>query len=407
MNSVIMRKKVVNLDNINKIKGFFLILIITFLGIFILRLTKNNDSLIDKETQPILVKTNTINLITLEPEYSFYGNVIGLNQIDIVSKPSGNIIKVSEKVFSSNEFKKGEIIFEIDSFKFSQELNEKVTRLKNLNNELKSARLVYKETETQFEINQKDFERKQKLYGDIITKKDLESAELNLSLSRSKLLTETSKIKSLEASIDIAQTQIKSVKRSLKDTKYKAPFDGKVYNSIIEIGTELTPGKIIGSFINTKDLNVEFFVGENAYTRLGETLNKNIDVIWKKSNFKNNYNGKVFYVDSAINQDRSGLNMKAKLENIEGDDPIRPGVFVEVNIKGKAVENAYLISEEAIYENKYVLILQKNIPIKRKVNIKGFIKDKVIVTGDISENENIILTRLNNINVKKKLVSIK
>ncbi len=407
MNSVIMRKKVVNLDNINKIKGFFLILIITFLGIFILRLTKNNDSLIDKETQPILVKTNTINLITLEPEYSFYGNVIGLNQIDIVSKLSGNIIKVSEKVFSSNEFKKGEIIFEIDSFKFSQELNEKVTRLKNLNNELKSARLVYKETETQFEINQKDFERKQKLYGDIITKKDLESAELNLSLSRSKLLTETSKIKSLEASIDIAQTQIKSVKRSLKDTKYKAPFDGKVYNSIIEIGTELTPGKIIGSFINTKDLNVEFFVGENAYTRLGETLNKNIDVIWKKSNFKNNYNGKVFYVDSAINQDRSGLNMKAKLENIEGDDPIRPGVFVEVNIKGKAVENAYLISEEAIYENKYVLILQKNIPIKRKVNIKGFIKDKVIVTGDISENENIILTRLNNINVKKKLVSIK
>ena len=407
MNSVIMRKKVVNLDNINKIKGFFLILIMTFLGIFILRLTKNNDSLIDKETQPILVKTNTINLITLEPEYSFYGNVIGLNQIDIVSKLSGNIIKVSEKVFSSNEFKKGEIIFEIDSFKFSQELNEKVTRLKNLNNELKSARLVYKETETQFEINQKDFERKQKLYGDIITKKDLESAELNLSLSRSKLLTETSKIKSLEASIDIAQTQIKSVKRSLKDTKYKAPFDGKVYNSIIEIGTELTPGKIIGSFINTKDLNVEFFVGENAYTRLGETLNKNIDVIWKKSNFKNNYNGKVFYVDSAINQDRSGLNMKAKLENIEGDDPIRPGVFVEVNIKGKAVENAYLISEEAIYENKYVLILQKNIPIKRKVNIKGFIKDKVIVTGDISENENIILTRLNNINVKKKLVSIK
>ena len=62
MNSVIMRKKVVNLDNINKIKGFFLIFIITFLGIFILRLTKNNDSLIDKETQPILVKTNTINL---------------------------------------------------------------------------------------------------------------------------------------------------------------------------------------------------------------------------------------------------------------------------------------------------------------------------------------------------------
>ena len=125
MNNVIMRKKVVNLDNINKIKGFFLIFIITFLGIFILRLTKNNDSLIDKETQPILVKTNTINLITLEPEYSFYGNVIGLNQIDIVSKLSGNIIKVSEKVFSSNEFKKGEIIFEIDSFKFSQELNEK------------------------------------------------------------------------------------------------------------------------------------------------------------------------------------------------------------------------------------------------------------------------------------------
>ncbi len=398
---------IVNLYNVKKIKGFALILVFTFLAILILKLTENNESLSNKENQPIPVKTEIITLSSLDPEYSFYGNVIGLNKIDIVSKLSGKIIKVSEKVFSSSEFKKGEVIFEIDSFKFLQELNEKKTKLKDLKNELQSSKLVYKEAETQLELNEKDFERKKKLYGDIITKKDLENALLNVSLSKSKLLTEKSKIKSLEARIDIAKTQIKVTQRNLKDTKYKAPYEGKVYNSLIEVGAELTSSKIIGSFINTKNLNVEFFVGENAYTKLGKTLEKDIDVIWQKSNFKNNYTARVFYIDSAINQDRSGLNMKAKLENIEENDPIRPGVFVKVKIKGKTIDNAYLISEEAIYDNQYVLILQNNVPIKRKINIMGFVEDKVIVTGELNEDEDVILTRLSNINVIKKLVSIK
>ena len=60
----------------------------------------------------------------------------------------------------------------------------------------------------------------------------------------------------------------------------------------------------------------------------------------EKSNLKN-YSAKVFYIDSAINKERAGLNIKAKLEKISEIDPIKPGVFVEVVIQGVTIQKHF------------------------------------------------------------------
>ena len=52
--------------------------------------------------------------------------------------------------------------------------------------------------------------------------------------------------------------------------------------------------------MNTSDLNVQFFVGENTYTHLSNILGKEAQVFWEKSNFKKNYIAEVFYIDNCI-----------------------------------------------------------------------------------------------------------
>jgi RND family efflux transporter MFP subunit len=389
----------------NKFKPVIFIFIITILVLYGLKFTKNSNTIAEKAIDQTKVETISIKLNTITPEYLFYGNVKSMNEVEIISKLKGKIIKVSPKVLNSSNFKKGEVVFQIDYFKFKKELLKHKSKLKELKNELENTNLIYKEVLKQLDLSEKDYSRKKKLYGDIVTKEALENSLLNLSLTKSKELDTKVKMQSIQTEIDIIKAQIEIEKRNYNDTKYKAPFDGKVSNSLIEIGTEVSTGKILGSFINTSMLNIEFFVGESIYANLGNVIGREIKILWKNSNYKSNYVGKVYNIDSTINKERSGLNIYAKLEDIESIDPIRPGVFVEVFIKSQAIDNAFLVNENSLYEDNYILVLKNGFPIKREIKIRGAIGNKLIITGRIFNDEELIITRLASFSKSKKLYS--
>ena len=394
-----MKNKIVN------IKGFLVISLLTIILISILKFISNDKVLQEENTEVFLVETEKIILKNNKPEYIFYGNIIAQNQVDVISQLPGKIIKISPKILSNDYFEKGEKIFEIDSFNFKQELIKKKSELEELRNELKSKNLIFSELEKQQILSKKNYDRKTQLVGDIVTKKNLEDAATELSINNAKVLDIKSNIQTILSNIKIAESQVKQAQRNLTDTVYRAPFSGKLDNSFIEVGAEVSTGLILGKLLNTSDLSVQFFVGESIYTHLSNILGKEAQVFWKKSNFKKNYSAKVFYIDSAINKDRAGLNIKAKLEEISENDPIKPGVFVEVVIQGLAIQESFLVDENSIYEDTFVYVLEGNKAVRTKINVEGFVKEKVIITGNKLNNKEIILTRINNLNLFKKITS--
>ena len=394
-----MKNKIVN------IKGFLVISLLTIILISILKFISNDKVLQEENTEVFLVETEKIILKNNKPEYIFYGNIIAQNQVDVISQLPGKIIKISPKILSNDYFEKGEKIFELDSFNFKQELIKKKSKLEELRNELKSKNLIFSELEKQQILSKKNYDRKTQLVGDIVTKKNLEDAATELSINNAKVLDIKSNIQTILSNIKIAESQVKQAQRNLTDTVYRAPFSGKLDNSFIEVGAEVSTGLILGKLLNTSDLSVQFFVGESVYTHLSNILGKEAQVFWKKSNFKKNYSAKVFYIDSAINKDRAGLNIKAKLEEISENDPIKPGVFVEVVIQGLTIQESFLVDENSIYEDTFVYVLEGNKAVRTKINIEGFVKEKVIITGNKLNNKKIILTRINNLNLFKKITS--
>ncbi len=394
-----MKNKILN------IKGFLIIFLVTVILIFILKFTSNDKALQDENAEVFLVETEKIILKNNSPEYLFYGNVEAQNQVDVISQLTGKIINISPKVLSNNYFEKGEKIFALDPFNYKQELIKKKSELEELRNELKSKNLIFDEIVKQQILSKKNYERKTQLVGDIVTKKNLEDAATELSINNAKVLDIKSNIETIISNIKIAESQVSLAQRNLKDTIYRAPFSGKLDNSFIEVGVEVSTGRILGKLLNTSDLNVQFFVGENIYTQISDIFGKEAQVLWKKSNFKKNYLAKVFYIDSAINKERAGLNIKAKLEKISEYDPIKPGVFVEVVIKGLAVKESFLVDENSIYEDTFIYVLEGNKAVRTKINIEGFAKEKIIITGTKLNNKKIILTRINNLNLYKKINS--
>ena len=394
-----MKNKIIN------IKGFSIIFLITIILISILKITSNDKALQEDSDEVFLVKTEKIILKDNSPEYLFYGNVVAQNEVEIISQLRGKIINVSPKVLSNKYFEKGEKIFELDSFNYKQELIKKKSELEELRNELKSKNLIFSEIEKQQILSKKNYDRKAQLVGDIVTKKNLEDAASELSINNAKILDIKSNIQTLLSNIKIAESQVRLARRNLKDTVYKAPFAGKLENSNIEVGLELSTGRILGRLLNTSDLNVQFFVGENIYTRMNNILGKEAKVLWEKSNFKKNYTAKVFYIDSSIDKERAGLNIKAKLEKVSDNDPIKPGVFVQVIIQGFTIQESFLVDENSIYEDTFIYILEGNKAVRKKINIEGFANEKFIITGKKLNNKKIILTRINNLNLFKNINS--
>ncbi|GIS17522.1 MAG: MexH family multidrug efflux RND transporter periplasmic adaptor subunit [Alphaproteobacteria bacterium] len=394
-----MKNKILN------IKGFLIIFLVTITLIFILKFTSNDKALQEENAEVFLVETEKIILKDNSPEYLFYGNVVAQNQVDVISQLPGKIINISPKVLSNNYFEKGEKIFELDPFNYKQELIKKKSELEELRNELKSKNLIFSEIEKQQILSKKNYDRKTQLVGDIVTKKNLEDAATELSINNAKVLDIKSNIQTIISNIKIAESQVSLAQRNLKDTVYRAPFSGKLDNSFIEVGVEVSTGRILGKLLNTSDLNVQFFVGENIYTHISNILGKEAQVFWKKSNFKKNYLAKVFYIDSAINKERAGLNIKAKLEEISENDPIKPGVFVEVVIQGLAIKESFLVDENSIYEDTFIYVLEGNKAVRTKINVEGVAQEKIIITGTKLNNKKIILTRINNLNLYKKIIS--
>ena len=76
-----------------------------------------------------------------------------------------------------------------------------------------------------------------------------------------------------------------------------------------------------------------------------------------------------------------------------------------IKLKGKTIENALLIDENFIYEDNFIFILKDAFPIKRKIKIRGAIGNKLIITGNIIDDEKLITTRLTNFSKSKKLYS--
>ena len=387
------------------IKGFLVISAVTIILVSTLKFVSNDKVLQEENTEVFLVETKKIILKDNKPEYLFYGNIVAQNQVDVISQLSGKIIKISPKVLSNDYFEKGEKIFELDSFNYKQELIKKKSELEELRNELKSKNLIFSELEKQQLLSKKNYDRKTQLVGDIVTKKNLEDAATELSINNAKVLDIKSNIQTILSNIKVAESQVNLAKRNLTDTVYRAPFSGKLDNSLIEVGVEVSTGRILGKLLNTSDLSVQFFVGESIYTNISNILGKEAQVLWEKSNFKKNYSAKVFYIDSAINKERAGLNIKAKLEEISESDPIKPGVFVEVVIQGLKIQESFLVDENSIYEDTFIYILEGNKAVRTKISVEGFAKEKVIITGKKLNNKKIILTRINNLNFFKKITS--
>ena len=399
------------MNTFTKYKYYFYPLLVFAILLFILLLLKVFQteviSLVEDEKK-IPVTTKIVYPEEIRPQFLFFGRVAGKNEINIVSRLSGKIIFVSKKLFNSDEVKKGEVLLKIDPFEFEQELISKKSILDEFKIELDKTNLILTEAGKQLKLAEQDYNRKKKLFGNTVSQKALDDAALKVSKAKTQFSQEEYKINTIKVNLKQAEASVNVAKKNLSFTKYRAPFEGKVTNNVIDIGSEIKSGELLGKLINTAELEAKFFVGESIFTELvsnRELKGKKIKIRWNKSKFNKVYEAQITRIDSVISEELAGLNMYARINSISDDDPIRPGVFIEVLLDGNVIKDAIKIAENAVYEEKYVYFLNNNNAVRTKINVEGYIDNQLIISGDFLPGSHIILTRLDNFQNANKYYS--
>lgn len=177
--------------------------------------------------------------------------------------------------------------------------------------------------------------------GDIIASLDQKEALLKLEYAKLEAdkqarLYELGSV--LETKLKQAQLEYQSAKAELDKTNLVAVSDGYIGSVEVDKGSYVTPQDRIGSFVDFKDVYVEFGVIEKDVGKVREGQNVELTV----DSFPDQiFKGKVDSISPIVEGRSRTVKARAKLSNPDGK--LKPGMFGRVNLLVYEKEDALVI----------------------------------------------------------------
>ena len=346
-----MRKSLVSI-------GFGLVLLIV--GIFVSNLiidlnksepTYNNNSLTSVYVEVVKNGSNEI-------EIERNGKLQSSNRISIISEIKGTKKKNRNKNFKEGEnYKKGEIIIEINSDEFNSTVKQSRSELKNLiASVLPDIKIDYSE----------NFD-KWKRYFDNLTVENPISKMPDSSSEKENLFL-------VGRGIESAYYKVKNLEERLSKYKIKAPFDGILVKGNISDGAYIVPNQMLGEFIDPNNFEVSVNIPVNHIEKI--KLNQSVSIIYNDN--KNTITGNIKRINRKVDEMTQTIKIFIEFNNKN----LFEGKFVEVKIPMGIIPNSQIISRSLLINDKYVFIANEDDKIS-KINVKPLFynKENVIVTG--------------------------
>lgn len=342
-------------DPKTKYKKIILPILVVVLSAIIIMLIVNNKPSNERgrpqATAKVLVEGKVLETKDFQVAIASYGVVKPRTQSVLVSQVSGQVSYISDNFRDGGFFEKGELLVKIDDRDYQAEVDIARAALLNAEQTLLEEQARSKQALT-------DWQR----LGD-------GSKPSDLVLRKPQLAAQQANVLSAKAKLDKAQL-------ALERTKVIAPYAGRVLTKKVDIGQVVNGNSQLADIyatdyvevrlpINNRDLAYLNLPEQNRY---GQSNEVNTEVVFTSNLIgKQQWQGKLVRTESAIDTNSQQLYVVAQILSPfdSAKNAIKIGQYVNATIKGKNIQNALLIPNEAIYQGTYVYILQKGNLLKR------------------------------------------
>lgn len=332
-------------------------------------------------TAKILVETKAIQPQKFEISISSYGVVQPKTQSVLVSQVAGQVSFISENFRDGGFFNKGEVLVKIDARDYQAEV--KIAKAALIN-----AQQVLLEEQARSKQALEDWQR----LGN-------GSAPGDLVLRKPQLAAQQANVLSAQAKLDKAELAIER-------TQIIAPYSGRVLKKQVDYGQVINSNSQLADIYATDYVEVRLPINNRdlAYLNLpeqgkdGQSNYLGTPVTFTSTLIgEQQWQGKLVRTESAIDDSSQQLYVVAQIEEPfkSTQNTIKIGQYVNAEIRGKTIENALLIPNEAIYQGSYVYILQNNNLLKRvDINFDWQNSFVTFVSTGLNSDDHLVITPL-------------
>jgi multidrug resistance efflux pump len=154
-------------------------------------------------------------------------------------------------------------------------------------------------------------------------------------------------IRSAEASVEAAKTQVDTAKQALADTVIKAPFSGFVSERNTAVGEYVTSSSTIITLLRSNPIKIQIKISEADVpsVTLGRSVSIQVDAYPDRS-----FSGVVVAVNPSIDLASRSAIVEATIEN--ADNKLRAGMFGSAKINKEGGSNGVFLPKAAMIRDE-------------------------------------------------------
>lgn len=343
---------------------------------------RNKPSLDAKVVEPTLL---SVNAVLVEPRarqlsVRTQGSVEPVTETKLVAEVSGTINWVSPALVAGGKFDEGELLFRIDERDYRSQVG------------LNKAELSKAEVEK--EHNESEFRRLAQLH-----KKNL--------ASRSDLDRAGRALKVAEAHLQEMRIKVEQAERDLQRTSVYAPYAGRVRSENVDVGQFVSRGQDIASIYAFDQVEIRVPIANQQISYLDLPAGSRgqfsaeqaplatVTASYGRSLFR--WHGKLVRTAAEVDARNRMFYGFVKVSNDGADNnpPLAIGLFVNVDIAGRMVDDVVTLPRAAIRDNSQVLTIDDDNRLHfRQVEILRLEHDEVLIQGGLEAGERVCISPL-------------
>jgi len=372
-------------------------------------------------------RTETIMLVDVMPAKAenlkmtieTYGTVQPREALNLVAEVRGRIVGLHSSFKEGAFIEKGTALIKIDPRTYQLEVERRKVQvdqadaeLKRLRQEVKNIKATLNIVKSDVALARAEFSRSQKLSeNNVVSQTNLDNAEQRYLSSLERLQSLENQMAltgpmrdQLEAQRDMAKVLLRQAELDLERTSIVAPFNGWTIEKTVEEGQHVTIGQYLGRIYLDGALDIDVHIPGADIKWLPPTLTPEstpeAEISMNSSDSSGTWKGRVSRVKAKMDEKTRTLPVVVEVDENPGSKKteianyLRPGMFVNVKIKGREVGQVFVIPRYTVHAGDLVYIVRDNRLRIRPVSILRRYKDTVFVEDGLSDGDLLVTTPL-------------
>lgn len=363
-----------------KLQGRFLIfgiaLFVPIAVIVMLVLTRPEPERADAAPRPVAVFVEEIGFGTASLTVNSQGITRPRNQINLVPQVAGLITYVNPDFIEGGFFEAGETLVQIDDADYRLAVTRAAAQVAQ-------AEQMLAREQAESELAAEEWQQ----LGDGVA---------------SPLTLREPQLAEARAQLAAAQASLQSARLDLQRTRISAPFPGRVRSKNAGLGQYVSPGTNLGEVFSSDTILVRLPLTDHQLGLLGIPIAYNagqggeglpVTLSAVLAGQPQTWQGRITRTDSAIDPETRVLYAIAEVDDpygaaAEGGAPLAVGLFVNAELRGREIENAYTLPRSALRGQNSIYIAQAGGTLSvRTVDVVTSSPDRVVVTSGVRPGE--------------------